>query len=168
MKSPLLYLLALSSLVAAESTPQRLSRQELLELRAAATERNTALKPQEGSGDKKHPSQNSILVGSDILRSGGYWTFVPKGALLIVPEAYKTRVNNGQGGDFITFTKFAVKNRGWLTTHEVTLEQARGNAKIDGKVREVLQGSGRVVISTLRGGAITVRPPKSDADLASK
>lgn len=168
MKYSLFFLITFSSLVAAEMTPQRLSRQQLIELRATANERTATLKPQEGSGNVKHPSQSSILEGSDVLRSGGYWTFVPKGAVLIVPEKYQDRVNQGQGGDFINFSKFAVKNRGWITTHEVTLDQARGDEEIGEKTREVLEGNGRVVISTLRGGAISIRTPKKSADLANK
>lgn len=168
MNTTLLTIIALSGLVAAEVAPKRLSRQELLDLRAAANERAAALKPIEATGETKHPSQSSILEGSDVLRSGGNWTFIPKGALLIVPEAYESRVNSGEGGEFLTFSAFAVKNRGWLTTHEVTLKQARGQDKIAEKIRETLQGSGRVIVSTLRGGAITVRPAKLDSDLANK
>lgn len=145
----------------AGQTSTRISREELIARRDAARENNVRLQPKEVAEERTHPSQSSILDRSILLSNGRNWTFVPKGAVFCVPEKYQDRVNLPTGkGKYIPFADFAVKNRGWLSTYSVTLEQARGNSPISEEARKVLVESGRVVVSVCKGGPISTRPPK--------
>jgi hypothetical protein len=146
---------------AAADTSGRLTREELIAKRDAAQQRALRLQPKEKAESQAHPSQSSILDRSLILSSGRNWTFVPKGALLCVPDKFQDRVNLQEAkGKYVPFASFVTKNRGWLSTYSVTLEQARGNDAITDEVRESLIESGRVVISVCKGGPISTRPPK--------
>ncbi|MGJ8723091.1 MAG: hypothetical protein ACSHYB_00925 [Roseibacillus sp.] len=146
---------------AAAQSNTRLSREELIARRDAAKEQSLRLQPKESVEAQVHPSKSSILDRSVLLANGRHWTFIPKGAVLCAPEVHKERVNVSEGtGRYIPFTEFAAKNRGWLSTYSVTLEQARGNTPISEAVRKALNESGRVVISVCKGGAITTRAPR--------
>lgn len=153
--------LALSPAVEAQSG-KRLSREELIERRDAAREASAELLPEEKAESQAHPSQSSILDRSVLLSNGRNWTFIPKGAVLYIPEKYQERVNVAEGrGKYIPFTQFAQKNRQWIQTYSVTLEQARGTDAISDKAREALAESGRVVITVCKGGPISTRKPKT-------
>ncbi len=111
--------------------------------------------------DRTHPSQSSILERSVILTGRGHWTFVPKGAVLSLPEQFANRVNLTEGvGPYIPFAEFLRRNRQWVQTYSVTLDQARGSDPISEQVREGFKRNGRVVISVCRGGPISTPPPK--------
>ena len=71
-------------------------------------------------------------------------------------------------GEFVPFSEFVVKNRGWVSSYSVTLEQARGNKPISEKAREAMSQSGRVVVTVCKGGPITTRPPKVSEATAKK
>ncbi|GHC62494.1 hypothetical protein [Roseibacillus persicicus] len=155
--------LILASAGVLEAQPgSRLSREELIAKRDSAKERaTTKLAPKEEAEAAKHPSQSSILDSSVLLSDGRNWTFIPKGALLYIPDRLKDRVNLTESkGKYVPFDQFAQRNRGWLSTHSVTLEQARGNEPIKDSVRKVLVNSGRVIVTVCKGGPITTRPPK--------
>ena len=147
---------------------KRLTRQQLEELRGSAQEKNMKLKPVEAAVDKAHPSQSSILDRSVILSDGRNWTFVPKGSVFIKPELFQEKVGGKPSVNYLSFDEFFIKNRGWITTFPVTLEQARGNAPIPEKKRDALVKAGRVVVTTFKGGAISTRPFKSELATAQK
>ena len=139
----------------------RLTREELIARRDAAQARTLRLQPKKETASKVHPSQSSILDRSVLLSSGRNWTFVPKGALLCVPDNFQERLGLEKGkGKYIPFASFATRNRGWLSTYNVSLEQARGNKEITKEAREAMVKNGRVVISVFKGGPISTRPLK--------
>lgn len=146
--------------VCAQST--RLSQEELIAKRDSANDRNSRLEPKEGLADSQdHPSQSSILTRSVIIGGGRNWTFVPKGSVFHAPENRAERVNlTKRTGKYLPFAEFLRVNRGWLTTYNVTLEQARGKSPINEDAKESMEKGGRVVISVCKGGPISVRPPK--------
>lgn len=147
----------------------RISREELIAKRDAARERVVQVKEEEKSEEQAHPSRSSILDRSVLLESGRYWTFIPKGAVLFVPEKFSKRVNvASSAGKYIPFSEFRAKNRGWLSTYSVTLEQARGNDAISNDVRKVFANSGRVVVSVCKGGPISTRAPKNEQATVQK
>ncbi len=165
MKGILLLLVGSMALSFAENDGKRLSREELLELLEKSSERMSRLKLQSSKTEQMHPSQSSILDRSVILNDGRKWTLIPKGSLLAIPEAHQQRVNAQPGtAKYVEFSSFLLRNRGWLSTHAVTLEQARGNQRLNTKAVEVLQKSGRVVISVYQGGPITTRAFKEKKD----
>lgn len=136
---------------------KRLTREELSELRAKATERSERLQPTAPVADQSHPSQASILDTSVILTSGRNWTFVPKGAVVLVPELYEAQVGQAPKGEFLQFNDFLNRNRGWLTTLNVTLAQARGKEPVKEATNEALVKSGRVVVTVCKGGPVASR-----------
>lgn len=140
---------------------ERLTREALIARRDAAQEHSLRLQPQEPVESQAHPSQASILDRSIVLTGRGHWTFVPTGSVFVVPENFQDRVNQAEGrGRYIPFADFAAKNRGWLSTYAVTLEQARGHDPISDAARDAMTESGRVVVTVCRGGPISTRPPK--------
>lgn len=136
---------------------QRLTQEELVERRTEAMERNKRLQPAAPVSDQSHPSQASILDTSVILTSSRNWTFVPKGAVLVVPEAYQAQVDKAPKGEFMHFNDFLKRNRGWLATLSVSLEQARGKAPVKAETREALVKGGRVVVTVCKGGPVASR-----------
>lgn len=147
---------------------KRLTREELAELRAEATERSQRLQPTAPVADQSHPSQASILDTSVILTSGRNWTFVPKGAVLVTPELYEAQVDQAPKGEFLNFNDFLNRNRGWLTTLDVTLAQARGQVPVKDATKEALVKSGRVVVTVCKGGPVGSRKYVEPAATAKK
>ena len=148
---------------------ERLSREELIARRDASNERLAQRTPKQETSSKGHPSRSSILDRSIVISNGRNWTFVPKGALLNVPAVHQNKVNaTSKTAKYLPFAEFARSNRGWLSTHSVTLEQARGNAPITDQVRQALKEGGRVVVSVCQGGAISTRVPKVKLATAKK
>ena len=157
----LLLLCASAKMVEAQSG-KRLTREELIELREASSQRREKLEPQKTEETEKNPPKTSILDRSVVLGSGQNWTFVPKGAVMHLPEIHKNKVNLTEGrGRYLPFADFLAKNRGWVSTYDVTLEQARGNTPIGEEARKKLEKSDRVIISICKGGPISTRPSKA-------
>ena len=163
-KRAILLLLCVSTGLVEAQVGQRLTREELIARRDAANERKTSLDAKEEAKAETHPSKSSILERSVILGSSRNWTFVPKGAVMILPETHKEKVNLAEGrGKYLPFAEFAAQNRGWLSVYSVTLDQARGKSPISEQERKKLQASGRVVISVCQGGPISTRATKAKA-----
>jgi hypothetical protein len=136
--------------------------------RAASQERKTRLVAEEPKKKNMHPSQSSILDRSTVISSGRYWTIVPKGSVMHVPEKYEERIDAGQEGSYLDFLEFVRKNRGWVETRNVTLQQARGKAPVGESVSEGLKNSDHLVVSVFRNGPISMRPYEEPEEAASK
>jgi hypothetical protein len=103
----------------------------------------------------------SLLETSDMITFNGNTTLVPKYSLLQIPEKYKTRINNHKPGSKIMGWKdFYTLNRGWITTVEVDLSQARAEKSISPELMETLVKNGNLVVAVLKNGPISVLPPK--------
>ena len=114
-------------------------------------------------GEIKYESRKklgNLLDRSSILCAGGYWTLVPKEAVIHVPASYKSRVDGARTGKLIPWSEFYAKNRGWLQTHSVSIPQARGEQAMDPKKVDVYRSSGRVVVAVCHNGPISVKPVK--------
>lgn len=111
---------------------------------------------------KEDPTKKStpkdFIKQSDILCLSGNATFVPKRAVLNVPERFNDRFILKKGSKIMTFPAFYAKNRGWIMTYEVSIDQAFGKKPFDESKLEWLKKSGRVVVATFKGGPITVLP----------
>ena len=99
-----------------------------------------------------------FVENSTVLCFNGIATFVPKQAVLNLPDRLKDRTTLKKGSHVKSFAEFATANRGWVSTFEIKLDQALGKTPIDEKKQEWLAGSGRVVIATLQGGPVSVLP----------
>lgn len=108
----------------------------------------------------KHPSQASLIERSVILSSGSHWTIVPKGAVLMVPERFGNRVGTERKGKLVRFPEFLRLNQSWLSSQEVTMEQAKGHEIFEEERMKAMQRQGRVVVAVRHGGPITVLKPK--------
>ena len=111
---------------------------------------------------EKDPSKTSVsndfIENSDILCLNGSATFIPKRAVLNLPDRFSERFKLKKDSKVLTFPDFYLKNRSWIMTYEVTIEQAFGKEPFDEKKLEWLQRCGRVVVATFKKGPITVLP----------
>ena len=97
------------------------------------------------------------LKNSTILSFNGKWTFVPKGAVINIPERYSARIlKEGKGeGELVPFPVFMRANYGWLATKEVNQEQIIGEGKSNAGLRTNLEYSKYVVIATREKSPVT-------------
>lgn len=100
--------------------------------------------------------EQSIIKQSMILHDGKNWTLVPKGAVVFLPTALKNRVDVKPVGILLPFAEFLTKNRSWITTNEVTFEQAAGNEALPAERAEFWAKQDKVVIATHQSGPISV------------
>jgi hypothetical protein len=110
----------------------------------------------------------SIIRESVILHDGANWTLVPESAVLHVPANLKHRINTKPVGKIMPWVDFLVANRGWLTTENVSFDEAAGNTAIDTKRAETWQKSDRIIVATHQNGPISVRAKELTPTLASK
>ncbi|MDF1823930.1 MAG: hypothetical protein P1U68_04765 [Verrucomicrobiales bacterium] len=109
--------------------------------------------------DKKIAAPSGDFVkDSEIISYNGNLTFVPKGAVLNLPERFESRLVTDEKAKIKTFSEFSVLNRGWITTYEVDIETAFGKKPFDPAKIEWMKNSGRLIIATYKGGAISVLP----------
>lgn len=142
---------------------EQLTRGELMALRKESQEQRSQLRPDALPEDRSYPTESPIIKNSVFLSDGRHWTFIPKGSILSLPEAYKNKViEKPKGGKFMKFKEFCRLNRGWVMTNSVSMEQARGGAPINEGVRQAFERSGRIVISVLNGGPITTCEHKEE------
>ena len=102
-----------------------------------------------------------LLSQSDILCFGGMATLVPKHAILLIPKAMAGRTQFAAGSTLLGWTEFYAQNRGWITTVEVTSEQAEGHAPLAGDITKRYSDGSNLVVATYQGGPISVLPLKA-------
>lgn len=106
------------------------------------------------------PVEQSILKQSVILCDGRFWSLVPKGSILHLPERHDQRIVDRPTGQPISWNRFLALNRSWLTTHEVDIPTASGKKPVADQVRSFWATRNHVVVAIHLGGAISVKPPK--------
>lgn len=130
-------------------------------LRVAAEEDPMkAFLPSEGEDPTLVNQPEDFLTSSDILCFSGVATFVPKRAILQVPEKYRSRLVMAEGASVMTWAEFHSANRVWITTLEVTRAQAEGADPISERVLAQLAKAENLVVATYQGGPISVLPLK--------
>lgn len=111
----------------------------------------------------------NLLDNSDFITFNGNTTLVPKNALIQIPEKYKNRINNHKpGSKIISWSDFYTINRGWISTVEVNLAQARSEKSISPELLDTLNKKGNLVIAVLKNGPISIVPPKPSAEPAAE
>jgi len=103
------------------------------------------------------PENQSILKQSMILHDGKNWTIVPKGAVVYLPDALKSRVDVKPVGKLLTFTDFITLNRNWITTNDVSFDQAAGNVPLSAASVAFWSKQDKIVIAVHQSGPISVR-----------
>ena len=163
LKIPLLGWLTLGSAGLAAGAPPVIMRdaathEELVARKKAEGEPALpeGMKPCQGADPSKTGRPGDLIGRSDLLCHGGVATLVPKRALLAVPERFRARMAMLDGARVVTWDEFLALHRDWITTVEVTLDEAGGRALLpDHTVRRVAE-SGNVVVATFLGGPISV------------
>lgn len=101
-----------------------------------------------------------LLSQSDMICFNGHATLVPKRALIHIPARLADRVKMVPGNHLQTWEQFYADNRGWISTVEVSRQQAEGNASLPEPVLTAIAKSSNLVVATLLGGPISILPPK--------
>jgi len=114
-------------------------------------------KPVPGEAKVTTPENQSILKQSMILHDGKNWTIVPKGAVVFLPETLKSRVDAKPVGKLLTFADFITINRNWITTNEVSFDQAAGNEPLPAASVAFWAKQDKLVIAVHQSGPISVR-----------
>lgn len=136
------------------SSKLRMAQQKdpLLELGPAAG------KAEEDPSVKNAPSD--FIKNSTVISYRGFLTFVPKQALLNVPEKLEARLEIEKDAKVQTFQQFLAMNRGWIRTIEVSRDQALGHKPFPEATLEAIKNSSSIVVATYQRGPISVLPPK--------
>lgn len=115
------------------------------------------VKPAEDKAKVARPKDQSIIKQSTILHDGNHWTLVPNGAVVFVPVAMKSRVNAKIIGTLLPWRDFLARNPSWITTSEVTLDQAAGKESLPAERAAFWAKQDKVVIAVHQSGPISVR-----------
>jgi len=105
-------------------------------------------------------SKRDFVKDSTVLSYRGFLTFVPKRAVLHMPDALSDRIGVQPDVEVQTWAEFYRANRGWIRTVEVTQEQALGHTPLPEGKRKAIENSSSMVVATFRSGPISVLPPK--------
>ena len=111
----------------------------------------------EGEVKVSRPNDQSIVKNSIILHDGKIWTLVPKGAVIFLPEAMKSRVDAKPVGTLLAFADFLARNRNWIITNEVSFNQAAGSEAFPAERAVFWAKQDKVVIAVHQAGPISVR-----------
>ena len=152
-----LILCALTS--SAFATPTVLPRvtAEQLAVRQAATSMPKLEQPTTEVVAVKRPADQSIMKQSTILHDGKNWTLVPTGAVIFLPQAMTMRVDAKPVGRLLPFLEFLAQNRAWLTTNEVSFDQAAGTESLPEERVLYWSKQDKVVVAIHHNGPISVR-----------
>ncbi len=105
-----------------------------------------------------HAKKRDLFAESTLFVNRGNWGMVPKGAVIYVPPHLKKKIVLKPKGKLLRWPQFLQKNGGWIHTHAVTMDQAKGKAKIDQKVIKAYKGLNKIVVATYHTLPITVKP----------
>ena len=101
-----------------------------------------------------------LIANSDIICFGGFVTLVPKLAVLETPKNLADRLKFQPGSKIISWADFYAKNRGWITTIEVSRVQAEGNKPMTEEDNKRISKSTNLIVATYQNGPISVLPLK--------
>ena len=110
----------------------------------------------EGEVTVTRPTDQSIIKQSMILHDGTNWTLVPKGAVIFVPPPMLARMDAKPVGNLLTFHEFLTINRAWITTNEVSFNQAAGTEPLSEERTAFWAKQDKVVIAVHQSGPISV------------
>lgn len=113
--------------------------------------------PSKGAAKVNRPEDQSIIKQSVILHDGTNWTLVPKGAVIYLPEAMKNRVEGKPTGTLLAWTDFLTRNQAWITTYDISFDQATGSKPLQAASVAFWPKQAKVVIAVHQRGPISVR-----------
>lgn len=148
--------------VLARITPQALAKLQQSSPMAALQ------KPAPGQASVSRPNDQSIIKQSMILHDGKNWTLVPKGAVIFLPEAMRSRVNVKPVGTLLAWSEFLAKNYAWITTNDVSFDQAAGNKPLPAERVAFWGMQEKVVVAVHQNGPISVRVSTENQTLTQR
>jgi len=143
--------------------------QLLLKLRQASQQNPMAkFTSVEGADPSKVNRPESLLASSDILCFGGMAVLVPKRAILQTPPKLADRIGLKPDVNFASWADFYASNRGWITTVEVSREQAEGKLPVEEMSKDHIRKSNNLIVAVYLGGPISVLPPAAAGSPATE
>lgn len=125
-------------------------------------------KPAPGEAVVSRPDDQSIIKESIILNDGTDWTLVPKGSIICLPEAMKSRVSTKPVGNLLSWIEFQTKNRAWITSTEVSFDQAAGNKPLSAERTAFFAKQDKIVIAVHQNGPISMRVPNEAKNITQR
>lgn len=156
MKTALILCALASSAFAAAPVLPRITPEELARLQQGTPMTRLETPPQERAPVSR-PNAQSIIKQSMVLNDGKNWTLIPKGAVIFLPQAMKSRVNANPVGTLLPWNDFLTRNRAWITTNDVSFDQAAGTEALPPERLAYWAKQEKIVIATHRQGPISVR-----------
>ncbi len=114
------------------------------------------------------PAEQSIIKESVILHDGTSWTLVPKGAVVFIPNALKNRADAKPVGTLLSWTDFLVMNRSWITTTDISFDQAAGNLPIPAERATFWAKQDKIVVAVHQSGPISVHTAAESRTLTKR
>lgn len=108
-----------------------------------------------------------LVSQSDFICVSGVATLVPKHAILKVPAAYERCTTYQQGSRILSWSDFFAANRNWITTVEITPDQAAGKTPLSDELNAFISKSTNLIVATYKGGPISLLPTKIAPETAS-
>jgi len=128
-------------------------------------------KPAEGEAKVERPDKQSIIGQSTVLHDGSRWTIVPNGSVVFIPERMKSRVGATPSGELISWQDFLTHNRGWISTCEVSFDQASGKEPLPAERSAFWAKQDKIIVAVHQRGPIsflasteTSTPPNHETD----
>lgn len=157
MKSFFLLVASASAALATPTILPRITPEALAKLQQTSPMAKLVQASASESAQVARPEGESIIKQSVILHDGKNWTLVPQGAVVFIPEALKSRVDVKPIGNLLTFNAFLTANRGWVTTSDVSFNQAAGTEPVDPERAAHWAKQDKVVVAIHQGGPISIR-----------
>lgn len=116
----------------------------------------TAYAPPDASVAAETAASQSLLKTSEILCYSNAMTLVPRHAVIQTPKNLAARLRQSPEARLVTWSEFLPANRSWITTIEVSPEQAEGKVPLSAETNEAMTKSGKLVVATFNGNPISV------------
>ena len=101
---------------------------------------------------------------SQFVNQGDLSAILPKGSVIHCPDALAIHLVAKPTGTLMAWPDFLVTHRAWITTHEVTPAQIKGDVPLSEAELSSFRQGGKMVVATLRGNPVTVLPPAPKTD----
>ncbi len=156
MKTALILCALMSAAFAGSPVLVQITPEALAKLRK--TSPMTSLQqPAKDEAPVTRPGEQSIIKQSSILHDGTNWTLVPRGAVIFTPSALKARVDVKPVGTLLSWADFLLKNRAWITTTDISFDQAAGNEPMPAERAAFWAKQDKLVVAVHQSGPISVR-----------
>jgi hypothetical protein len=166
MKTTFLMIAFAAVATAADQVPTpRITAAELTKLQQQQAPMRNLQRPVAAGAPMVRAEKPSLVKQSTILHDGRSWTLVPNGAVVYLPQSLGNRVNAKPVGTLLSWSDFFVKNRAWITTNDVSFNQAAGKEAIPPARVAFWAQQDKVVVAIHQGGPISVRLAQPDSSL---